>query len=104
MRLTALAAMALGAAAGYLGARALLSRESLPEQLPAAVRNPLERAGTRLRHARANAMEVLAEAEQARASAERELTEDFLRRVGRGDDAGARETAAEPVRHPSNPP
>ena len=105
MRLTAFAAMALAAAAaGYLGARALLSRESLPQQLPAAVRDPLERAGTRLRHARADAMKMLAEAEQARASAERELTDDYLRRVGRSGDSGAGETAAEPVRHSPNPP
>jgi hypothetical protein len=104
MRLTTLAAMALGAAAGYLGARALLSRESLPEQLPAAVRDPLERAGARLRRARTDAMEVLTEVEQTRASAERELTEDFLRRVGRSDDAGAPETAAEAVRRRLDPP
>ena len=105
MRLTAFEAMALAAAdAGNRGERALVSRASPPQQWPAAVRDPLERAGTRLRHARADAMEMLAEAEQARASAERELTDDYLRRVGRSGDSGAGETAAEPVRHPPNPP
>ena len=95
MRLTTLATMALGAAAGYVGARTLLDRESLPEQLPAAVRDPLERAGARLRRARADAMEVLTEVEQARAAAEQELTEDFLRRVGRGTEPDAAESVSE---------
>ncbi len=104
MRLTTLAAMALAAAAGYFGARTLLDRESLPEQLPAAVRDPLERAGARLRRARTDAMEVLAEVEQTRAAAERELTEDFLRRVGRDDDADASGTAAQAVRRPVDAP
>ncbi len=104
MRLTTLATMALAAAAGYLGARTLLDRESLPEQLPEAVRERLERAGARLRRARTDAIEVLTEVEQTRATAERELTEDFLRRVGRSGDAGARETVAEAVRRPSDTP
>ncbi len=104
MRLTTFAAMALAAAAGYLGARALLDRETLPQQLPEAVREPLERAGARLRRARTDAMEMLTEVERTRASAERELTEDFLRRVGRSGDAGAPEPAAEAVKPPSSPP
>ena len=95
MRLTTLATMALGAAAGYVGARTLLDRESLPEQLPAAVRDPLERAGARLRRARADAMGVLTEVEQARAAAEQELTEDFLRRVGRGAESDPAESVSE---------
>ena len=83
MRRLTLATLALGVAAGYLGARALMERETLPEQLPASVREPLERAQARLRRARAEAAEMLAEAGRVRAEAELELTAEYLRRVGR---------------------
>ena len=87
MKLPSLATIAVGAVAGYLGARTLLERDSLPEQLPAPVRARLESAAERLRHARSEAVELLVEVGQARAAAERELTQDYLRRVGRGDDS-----------------
>ena len=105
MRLATLATMMIGAAAGYFGARTLMDSnrlpEQLPEQLPRPLRERLESARTRLRRARSDAMEVLAEVEQVRAAAEQELTEDYLRRVGRCPAAAERsddepaETAAE---------
>ena len=84
MRLVTLATLALGVAAGYMGARSLMERDTaLPEELPSPVRESLERAQARLRRARSDAAEMLAEAGRARAEAERDLTADYLRRVGR---------------------
>lgn len=108
MRLGTLATIAIGAAAGYLGARALMEREALPERLPAPLRDPLERAGARLRRASEEAQMLLDELEQVRHAIEQELTDDYLRRVGRssaeahhGDEDEPAESAA-PA--PSAPP
>ena len=85
MRLATLSALALGAAAGYLGARTLLERDTLPEQLPPALRERLERAQARLRRAQSDAMEVLVEVERTREASKQQLREDYLQRVGRAD-------------------
>ena len=85
MRLVTLVTLALGAAAGYLGARTLMDLHALPEQLPPPLRERLERAQTCLRRARSDAMEVLVEVERTRAASERQLREDYLRRVVRAD-------------------
>lgn len=83
MSLATLAIAALGAAAGYAGAHALLEHEALPEAIPAPLRDPLLRARARLLRVRAEAADVLAEAAWVRSEAERELTEDYLTRTGR---------------------
>ena len=88
MRLSTLLKFALGAAAGYAGARALIAREQLPQEVPPAVRDRLERAGARLRAARTAATAILVEVERTRAAAQQELTADYLRRQGRPPDAG----------------
>jgi hypothetical protein len=76
---------ATGAAAGFTGARTLIAREQLPQEIPPAVREPLERAGAKLRAARTAATSVLVEVERARAAAEQELTVDYLQRQGRAE-------------------
>ncbi len=95
MRFSTVLKLALAAAAGYAGARALIAREQLPQEVPPAVRDPLERAGARLRAARTGATGVLVEVERARAAAEQELTADYLRRQGRAPSTnGATESDA----------
>lgn len=83
MRLATLALAALGVAAGYAAARALLERDNLPTQLPDAARQQLTGLQTHLRRTRAAAADVLAEVDQVTADAHRELTDDYLRRSGR---------------------
>ncbi len=83
MRLVTLLALALGAAGGYVGTRGLVESESPPAGLPGAIRQPLDRTQERVRGARDEVVELLAEAARARSEAQQELTEDYLRRTGR---------------------
>jgi len=112
MRLATLATIAIGAAAGYLGARTLIEREALTERLPAPLRDALERAGARLRRASEEAQLLLNELEQVRHAAVQELTDDHLRRVGRSsaeaqhsdDDEHVESAAPTPSAPPSETP
>lgn len=81
-----LAMLAVGAAAGYFGTRALIDREHLPDRLPAPLRAGLQETRARLLRARRGAAEVLTEVERGRRTAERELMQDYLRRTGRLED------------------
>jgi hypothetical protein len=92
---------ATSAATGFAGARALIAREQLPQEIPPAVREPLERAGAKLRAARTGATSILVEVERARAAAEQELTADYLRRQGRAVPSGKPSEGAtdEPAAH-----
>lgn len=83
MKFSTIVKLGLAAAAGFVGARTLIAREQLPQEIPPAVRGPLEHAGARLRAARTGATGVLVEVERTRAAAEQELTADYLRRQGR---------------------
>ncbi|HJM75898.1 MAG TPA: hypothetical protein QGI71_08585 [Dehalococcoidia bacterium] len=85
MKVLTLLRFATGAAAGFAGARTLISREQLPQEIPSTVREPLERASAKLRAARTGATSVLVEVERARAAAEQELTVDYLQRQGRAE-------------------
>ncbi len=83
MKLSTLATLTIGVTAGYLGARALMDRDTLPDELPEPLRERLERARARLLRARGEAMGALEEMERVRHAARQELTDDYLRRVCR---------------------
>jgi hypothetical protein len=74
--------MALGIAAGFAAARALLERE-VPERVPAPVREGAQRAQSALRRARAHARGALEAAREESARKQRELMEDYRRRTHR---------------------
>ena len=74
--------LGLAAGAGYAAARALMEHE-LPERVPPPLRARLDRARTRLWHARARVREVLAAAHQASDDAARDLLADYHHRAGR---------------------
>jgi hypothetical protein len=87
VRLIAAVVVLAGAAAGYVGARRLLSREQLPEQVPAPLRAPLEQLRSRLEVARLRAAAIIEEADRERRAAEAEMMRDYHQRVGRPQDA-----------------
>lgn len=87
MRLSTLAKIVIAGAAGFVGARTLMRDNEPPEQLPQSVRDQMQRAGEGLRSARAGATGVLVEVERARAAAEQQYTQDYLRRQGREPSA-----------------
>lgn len=72
-----------GASAGFFGAHALMKTPELPEDVPPAVREQVQRASDRLRRARTRATEILVEMDRTRTAAEVELTEEYLRQQGR---------------------
>jgi hypothetical protein len=74
--------MALGLAAGFAAARALLERE-LPEGTPAPLREGAERAQSLLQRARDRAREALDAAREESARTQRELMADYMRRSRR---------------------
>jgi hypothetical protein len=74
--------MALGIAAGFVAAKALLERE-LPESVPGPVREGVGRAQTVLQRARGRAREALDAAREESARTERELMADYMRRTRR---------------------
>jgi hypothetical protein len=99
MRLATFARIVIAGAAGFVGARVLMRDDEPSEQLPQPLRDAMQRAGERLRAARAGATDVLVGIEEARAEAQQEYWQDYLRRQGREQEAagGASEAASEPV-------
>ena len=78
-----------GAAAGYAGARRLMDEASTIEALPNEVRGYAAAVRRRLLQARALTRDLLGAIEEERAIAERELTDEFLIRAGRGPASAA---------------
>ncbi|HJM89023.1 MAG TPA: hypothetical protein QF624_05265 [Dehalococcoidia bacterium] len=75
--------LTVGASAGFFGARALMKAPELPEDVPPAIREQMQRASDHLRRARTSATEILVEMDRTQAAAEAELTEEYLRQQGR---------------------
>lgn len=75
--------LAIGAAAGYAAARALLDRDALPATLPAPVHPWAERAQRQLRGWRTLAIDAIHEGRVARDEAARDLHADYLHRTHR---------------------
>ena len=84
MKFSMLLKFTVAASAGFFGARALMKTPELPQDVPPAVRDQLQRASDRLRRARTRATEILVEMDRTRAAAEAELTEEYLRQQERG--------------------
>ena len=96
MKLLTAITLAAAAAAGYAAARQLLDRETPDERLPAQLHPAYTAARSRLLLARSRALTVVAEFERERASAEAELTSDYLERVGRPLAGGSNVTPTAP--------
>lgn len=96
MRLRTLGTVAIGAAAGYIGARSLMDRPSVSKQIPRPLRERLENLGERLRQAREETLAVRAEMEQVRYDAEEELTAEYLKRAGRTTVQTSSESSSTP--------
>lgn len=83
MRFTTILAAHVGAAAGFVAARQLLSPETNLERLPDGVRAPLIAARTRLQRATARVRIALTEADAERALTERDLLREYAERTVR---------------------
>lgn len=75
--------LTIAAGAGFALARTLLVREDAAAALPQPLREPTQRATTRLRAARARVREAIDAASDETARAERELTTEYRIRAGR---------------------
>jgi hypothetical protein len=83
MRLSTVLAIGTGAAAAYTASRRLLQRDDAPDELPEPLRPAATAAQRRLRGWRGDLTAAITDAREEEATAERELYQDYLRRVGR---------------------
>ena len=83
MRFSTVLAIATGTAAAFTAARRLLGNENAVDELPEGLQEPAARAQGFLQQSRSNLTDAMRDAREEEASAEIELRQEYLRKVGR---------------------